>query len=242
MTTGIHKLVDRQIARWRAEQKIRAESALDQATPRPVITISREYGSGGAEVAKEVAIRLNCELVGTSIVTEIAKSKKVREDLIAAMDEKVRSSLQLWLDKYILDHALDQDTYHRAMLEVLRSFIELGSVVILGRGAAYISTRRPKVNVFIVAPMENRIERVMQRLDCDRKEAIAEIKKSDEDRAFFIEKVFGKKWDDAHAFDAVINTGKVHISCVAAIVEALWFRYITDLTGEDPRQMRNAVI
>ena len=81
MTRGIQALVESQILRWHAERRADVAKAKAAAVPRPVITVSRQLGSGGAEVAADVASRMNCEFFGYEIINEIANRTGIREGL-----------------------------------------------------------------------------------------------------------------------------------------------------------------
>ncbi len=236
MISGTHKIVDRQIRRWNAERQAREKNASKIAIARPVITVSRELGSGGALVAKEVAIRLDYELIGRRIVQEIAKSANVRKELIETMDEHVSSEVKTWFNGMLSGEAFDEGDYHQHLLGALQAFTELGSVVLLGRGASFIFTDRPRIRVRVVASMEDRIERIMIRERCRRFEAVAAIDRSDSDRAEYIRRLFSRDWSDPLEYDLLINTDNVHISCAAAIVETAWLRKVTEF-GVDIRQL-----
>jgi len=202
---------------------------IEAMTPHPVITISRQLGSGGACIADLVAKRLDCELVGYRIINEVAEKAEVRKEMAAKLDEKSRSQLDIWFDGLFNRDAIDDGEFHRLLVGAVRSFSEMGSVVILGRGAGMVEIHRPRVNVRVVAPMELRIQRVMDRKQCSRDEAIGQIDDSDTNRRRFIKKEFAADWDDALNYDFVINTGTIPIACAAAIIETAWLRYVTEL-------------
>lgn len=229
MAASIRSIVERQISRWYAEQRAAQEVADEKRIPRPVITISRELGSGGAEIARLTAKRMDCELIGWRIVNEIAERIEVRREIVHLLDEKTRSLMNNWFNQIRRTPSLDESEYHAMLLGTIRSFIELGSVVMLGRGACFVQTERPKVNVRIIAPMEKRIERVIQREECSRLEAVSMIDRSDTQRAKFIKKLFGEALDDPLNYDLVINTGAVSTVAAATMTETLWLRFVGDL-------------
>jgi cytidylate kinase len=237
MSRDIQAIVNRQILRWNAEKKAAAERAAAAATPRPVVTVSRQLGSGGAEMAAEVALRLDCEFVGYEMVNEIAKRSKVCDELMRALDERTRTLQDKWIGTLIRKWDFDETDYYRHLLTAVRSLAEMGSIVILGRGASFIQTEAPKVNVRVIAPLEQRIERVMKRIDCDRKKAVDAIEKNDMERKKFVKQLFHKDVEDPVNYDIVINTGVVHISCGAGLIENAWHYLASNVGKPDERQL-----
>ncbi len=236
MAPSIRSIVERQISRWYAEQRAAQEAAEDRCTPKPVITVSRQLGSGGAEIAMLTAKRLDCEIIGWRIVNQIAERIEVRREIVHLMDEKTRSLVWNWFNQMRKTPSMDENEYHALLLGTIRSFIELGSVVMLGRGAGFVQTERPKVNVRIIAPMEKRIERVVKRDECSRYEAVAAIDRSDSQRAKFTKRLFGEDWGDALNYDLVINTGTISPVAAATAIETLWLRFVGEL--EHPTKER----
>jgi cytidylate kinase len=234
---GVHAIVERQIGRWNAERRADTKKAREAAVPRPVITVSRQLGSGGAEVASEVALRMNCEFIGYEIINEIANRNGICEELMKALDERTRTTQEKWIDSMIRKWNFDETDYYRHLIAAVRSIAEIGSVVILGRGACFIETSRPKINIRVIAPLENRIERVMKRVKCEREEARERIERRDLERKRFIKYLFDMDIDDPLHYDIVINTGEVSIVCAAALIERVWLHHITNLGKTDERQM-----
>ncbi len=230
-------IVNSQILRWNAERKAAAERAAASAAPRPVVTVSRELGSGGAEMAAEVASRLECEFIGYRMVNEIAKRSKVCDELMRALDERTRSQQDRWIDAMIKKWDFDETDYYKHLLVAVRSLAEIGSVVILGRGACFVKTERPKIKVRVIAPLEQRIARVMKRIDCDEKKAAETIEKNDHERKKFIKQLFNKDVTDPLHYDIVINTGTVHIACAAAVIESAWRCMAANVGKKDERQI-----
>ena len=228
MPQSIRSLVDRQVTRWYQERDPLKERIRQPGTPRPVTTISRHLGSGGAEIAKRLAIRMECELIGWSIVDAIVNQSDVRKDLVDKMDEKTRSRMEMWIETIREGKSFDEGDYHHYLLQTIRSFMELGSVVMLGRGACYVPTDRPRVSVRIIAPMEARIRRVMERDHSGRADALTMIKHSDEERTKFVERLFGLQWQESLNYDMIINTGRVSTLTAVSIIESAWIRYVTN--------------
>ena len=218
---GIEAIIERQVAQWNAERAAARERGNKTLTLLPVVTISRQLGSGGGTVARKVAEDLDCSLVGYGIVDTVAGNLGLPKDILNCMDEKLKSQFKSWFDSSFCGE-VDQDDYHRYMVAIIRSMAELGAVVFLGRGAAFVDTERRKINVRIIAPKPVRIERVMKRHGSTQKAAVDAIEKSDRERTKFIRKVFGKDWNDPTNYDLIINTTSVDVTHVSALVECAW--------------------
>jgi cytidylate kinase len=227
MTQGIRAIVDRQITRWNAERKALEERKGGTVVPRPVIAISRQMGSGGAEVAKNVARRLDCQLIGYELVDEIASRAKVRKDLLDCMDERVGADSRPWLYRVFSEESFDEGDYHKYLPLVLGGLMELGSVVFLGRGAGFVPAKGPRLRVRIVASLEKRLQTIMAREACSRDEAENSIKECDGERAKFVKRLVSKDISAPLEYDLIINTDDIHTSCAAALLETAWVHHVS---------------
>ena len=224
---GIGAIIERQVSLWNTEKAAASERGAKARQLSAVITVSRELGSGGASVARSVAERLGCSLVGYSIVDTVSKNLGLPKDVLTYMDEKLKSQFLSWFDSSFCGE-VDQSDYHRYMLATIRSLAELGGVVLLGRGGAFVETDRRKINVRVIAPKEVRIERIMERDRCDRKRAVDAIDKSDKTRTKFIRSVFDRDWRNPIHYDIVINSAHMDVAHAAALVACAWHNYSKD--------------
>lgn len=222
MIHSISKIVGRLIADKQREEIPPRRPSSDEIAMRPVIAISRQLGSGGAEIAKGIAERLGCEVVGWTIVNEVAKRSDVRKELTLALDEKAQWQIKSWIGEILHDKLFAEGDYHRYLLETIYSLMEMGSVVMLGRGASYVPKTRPRLDVRIIAPVEKRVERLTARLELSRGNAYEAIRSSDFERAKFIKKLFGKDWNDAGEHDLVINTAGIGIRGAIDLIDGAW--------------------
>ncbi len=234
MQKYISEIVERQVAGWNAAGAAARERSLRRPPALPVVTVARELGSGGAETAKRVAENLGCCLVGYSIVDSVAAALGFSKEVLNFMDERLKSEFMSWFDSSFCGE-MDQRDYHQYMKAMIRSLTELGSVVFLGRGAAFVKTRRRKINVRIVAPKEERVRRVKARLHLNEREALAEIDKSDKMRTKFIRAAYHREWSDPAEYDFVINTAKIDIPHAAAMIESVWRRMAADERNDSLR-------
>ncbi|MBN2798823.1 MAG: cytidylate kinase-like family protein [Deltaproteobacteria bacterium] len=220
MARDLVDLVNQQVASWNAEKRA-MEERLSRARPKPIVTISRQLAAGGRQVAERVAEGLEYALIDKEVVNEIARRSEVRRDLVEAVDERTRSYIHGWIEGALRGWDFDEGDFHQYLLMVVHSFSRLGAVVILGRGANFIPVDRPALHVRVIAPVEDRIARLMH-TGKTRDEAVLALRDSDAHRGGFVRKVFHADWEDPQAYDLVINTGRLSPETAAAgIVDAV---------------------
>src|SRR5205823_1360173 len=198
------------------------------------VTISREYGSGGGEVARRLAGRLGWHLVDHEVVMDVARALGVTEAEAEAHDEHAdRLASRILLSLGVVPSAapaplpvelsMDQPAYDEARRTVVEGATKAGHAVIVGRGAqVLLAPRRDVLHVRIIAPLEQRIQYVMQREKLDHAAAERRIQAKDRDRANFLMSAHHKNPSDARLYDLVVNTGVLHLnSAVDLVVLAL---------------------
>lgn len=233
MSSSIQAIINRQIQRAQLEARLGRECPGGPRSPRPVITISRTLGSGGTEVARQVAERLHCQVFDREILEKIAERTEARHELVEAVDEKVRSQIDQWIDGLLRSQLFDETDFYYRLVKVVGSLEELGSVVIVGRGANFILRRRIGLDVRIIAPLETRVKRLMALHQWTREQAEKEIHGSDQGRRKFIKRLFDKDWDDPQHYDLIVNTEELSPDGAAAIIEAAWLHRLHACPASD---------
>lgn len=181
------------------------------------ITVSREYGSGGGEIAARLARALGWQLVDHEIVARVAERLREPEFEAAAMDEhaegfmvKLGASLSL-LAPFAGSIASEDERQQRhrdALKATVDAAIETGHVVIVGRGSQVaLANRRDVLHLRVVAPLALRIAYVAERERLTPDAAKARIQQKDHDRQHYLMQVEHKRSDDAGLYDLVVNTG-----------------------------------
>ena len=182
-----------------------------------VITISREYGSGGGTLAQLLANRLGWKLVNESLLTEVAKRAKVNPEIVARYDECVdpwfhRLVKGLWQGGYeglattVDTRTMDSESMARLAGEIIREAAELGKCVIVGRGAQCILRRRHDVfHVSVFGPHHQKIQRMRGRL-APGMDAERFMEETDRRRAAYIRRFYGEDWKDRRLYHLVISS------------------------------------
>ncbi|HZS78567.1 MAG TPA: cytidylate kinase-like family protein [Ktedonobacteraceae bacterium] len=183
-----------------------------------VITISRQYGSGGGEIAVRVAKRLSWQLVDHEIVAQVARRLGITEEEASIHDERVEgfiaralNALQIAVPVVPLSPttspAQEERVYHEALRQVVETAANAGNVVIVGRaGQSFLAQRRDVLHVRVVAPLQQRIAYVAQREGLDEATAQARIATKDRDRARYLQTQHHLNVNDPLLYDLIINT------------------------------------
>lgn len=195
------------------------------------ITISREYGSGGGEIASRLAKRLGWQLIDHEIIELVASEMGTSTQEAEARDERTEgilaralNSLQLLEPAYMAGvppEALlsNEKTYLETVSRIIRAAATKGHVVIVGRGSQVLLARqRDVLHVRIIAPLEQRIAYVMQREGLDQATAQARIQMKDHDRKKHLETAYHRNPADAHLYDIVLNTSFLDLDSAVEII------------------------
>jgi cytidylate kinase len=179
------------------------------------ITISRQMGSMGYEVAQAVAEMLGFKLIWRELINQAALRAGTPEVALATIDEFGLLGLTPSIK--------DSKVYLKALKKVMQELAEQGETVIVGRAGQVILHDRPDVlHVRIIAPERLRAERVAAIHDISFGNALLQIRASDEHRRKFLKQFYRVNWDDPELYDLVINTSNLSAENAAGqIISAL---------------------
>lgn len=171
-----------------------------------VITISREYGSGGRYVGRLVANRLGIKLYDKEFVIKVAKQTGLSEDYIEQNEQK-RTVLAPLNNGYYSEYNNSNDLFAKES-ELIREFAEKESCVIIGRCAdSILSDKDNVIRIFIYGNMENKINRVVKHYGIETEEkAKKEIERIDKQRGNHYKYYTGKEWKNFANYDICINS------------------------------------
>lgn len=217
---SLDQLVERQVKRWQLEAR------LQRLRPRrPCVAISRLPGSGADELGRLLAERLGYAFFGVEIVDRIARMAGIQQALVAGMDEHVRSAIESVVDGLRNRPApFNEGEYIGRLVRVIATLGEGGSAVIVGRGSSYVLGADRALRVLVVAPREERVERLAKRYDLPLAEARARLERDDESRRQFVKRSFRVDPDDTSLYDLALNTGSFGIEGAADLLEELLSR------------------
>jgi cytidylate kinase len=177
------------------------------------VTISRQMGSLGMEVAQAVAARLDYRLVRREVINQAARRAGAPEVALAAIDE-------LGLLK-LCPSPRACHAYHRAVKQVMEELAAEGKVVIVGRAEQVILRDQMQVlRVRVVAPPPLRIARLVERQSISPEAAAAQIEASDRYRRNYLKRFYHARWDDPELYDLTINTEHISPAAAAELIAA----------------------
>ena len=190
-----------------------------------IITISREYGSGGRYVGKLLSEKLGIPFYDKELIYMLAEKSNYSSEYIEKHEDTHVNSLlfSLSTEGVFMNNPYDaltpNDRIFFAQNEVIKEIAEKGPCVIVGRCADYILKERDDVlNVFITCDMKNRIARATQFYGLDEKAAPKILKKKDKARASKYNYYTDLEWGAASNYDLTINTGKFDVEKCAEII------------------------
>jgi cytidylate kinase len=210
-----------------------------------LVTVARQHGSQGEVVAQEVARLLEANYLDRQLIALAAQRAGVTESAVAERDEKVQSRtervLRIAMDSLVrgasaeaypdylmvarygdevpASQEVDEKRYRELIAGVMKGLAQAGNAVVMGRGGNILLKDVPGVlRVFVVAPLEARVRRVMEQEGVDAQEATRRIHRVDGNRSAFIKQLVKAEWDDPANYDLVVNTGRCSVEYAARLI------------------------
>jgi cytidylate kinase len=220
---NIEELIEYQAA-WR-DARDRLERIASQVRPEawsqgPWISVSRQLGSGGSEMAQKLAEALGWELLDKQILAEIARREHTSADAISRLDEHPARAFSDYLSYLLVPNAPSQARFLEELREIVGGRARRGRVVILGRGANWFLDPSCGLRLRVVAAHEDRVALVMKRDGLERPEALRRVDKSESDQRAFVRQSFDRDIDDPLGYDLILNMSALRSTLAAEIVAA----------------------
>ena len=207
---GLSEAAEHQMRKWalRMESQQRLEEEA-KGTPEQLIhsyiAISREAGVDAGEIAKAVASRIGWKVFDRELLDYMVDHYHWSRVALDYVDERTVSwfheTFGKWLDEQLVSQA---EFVHRLGKTVLLA-AQHESTVFVGRGAQFILPRELGFAVRVIAPKKHRVQRIMERDQCSRREAEKFVDETDKGRSDFVERYFHGDVADPHQYDLVIN-------------------------------------
>lgn len=192
-----------------------------------VITVAREYGSGGRELGQMIAKHLGIQCYDKEIIELAAQKSGLTRRYVSANEQSVSP---LWIKNLIfqnyessLEHSLSsKDALFVAECHVIRDIAAKGSCVIVGRCADYVLNDYPHlVKVFCYSDTDSEVRRCVEKYGVPQDLAADEVRRINRAREAHCEYYTGRKWREMHNYDLVVNTSSMSIDTACSLVEAL---------------------
>jgi cytidylate kinase len=198
-----------------------------------VITVEREYGCGGGEIACELAKRLGWKLWDHALTEEIAKSANVDCLAVERCQERVDSSFRRLAKVFLrgshersmpaASAPFDADRLVEVGEEVMQNIVREGKCVIVGRGAPYLLRQQPDtLHVFLYAPRAEKIRRLKESGRCPKGTDIEGLVDTiDRERITFVKHYFGADWPTRSLYHMMVNTAIGNDNVISAIMHTM---------------------
>lgn len=212
-----------------------------------VITISRQYGSGGSEVAERVARALGWSLYDNAVVEEVAQRLRMtpaevsaREERVPSLVERMATAMALGAPEMMpmVGDLAAQPSEERMVLmtrRVIEDAVRAGPVVLVGRGAqCMLASRTDALHVFCYAPFEELVRYAVEVLDIPFPEAGKKVTEMNRHREEYVKHHFKRDWRDFANYDICVNTARLGLDGSADLVTRLAReRFGATLVNED---------
>lgn len=184
----------------------------------PYIAISREAGSRGTEIANLVGRQLGWDVLDKELLDFIAQRYKLPRDMLEIVDETRANWFHDVLGTFLDSRLVSQDSYVTHLKRILYLAALYGNIVFVGRGAQCVLPRSNGVAVRIIAPLKQRVERMMQLFTLGRREAAKLVDELDASRAEFCRRHFHHGIQDPLEYDLIINTARLSPEAAADLI------------------------
>ena len=188
---------------------------------KTIITIGRQYGSGGREIGEKLAKQLNIPFYDSKLLEIAAKESGISQEFFENNDEKpVNSLLYILSNTYSDDNLPFNHKLFLAQFDAIKKIAEQGGCVIVGRCADYALRENPDcINLFIHADLQIRKQRAIEKYGIEEKRANEVVIRKDKQRASYYNFYTPNKWGHADNYDLVIDSGKIGIDNAVEIIK-----------------------
>ena len=193
-----------------------------------IVTIAREYGSGGRECGKKLAELTGYKFYDKDLITLAAQKSGMSTDALNSVDEKAASSLlyTLALGSSIYNSGMGSvnlpinDKLFVVQSQIIKDIANSGEgAIIVGRCADYVLSERDNVvKIYITSDFDTRVNTVMKRHDLTQSQARDLMIKTDKRRSNYYSYYTGEKWGKADKYDVVVSTARIGIDGAAGLI------------------------
>lgn len=194
-----------------------------------IITIGRQFGSGGHEIGDRLSKTLDIPLYDRSLVEMAADKMGLSEISVEEVDESV---LNTFLSAYRYPEHINSftgyglplnDSTYLAQSSIIEGLAKRGSCIIVGRCGDFVLRQNPDcLNIFVCASMEDRAKRIMERYHLTEKEAVTAIKRTDRRRKNYYETYTDQNWGSIDSHQLLLNVSRLGMDTVVDLITYLY--------------------
>lgn len=189
----------------------------NKLTKHVVITIAREYGSGGRYIGRLIADKLGIKFYDKDFVTTLSEQTGLSEEYIENNEQR-RNTLDALNNGYYFNLSNSDELFVKES-KLIKELAEKESCVIIGRCSDFIlKDNEDTINIFVYSNMEDKIKRVVERYGLNQKDAEKEIKNIDKQRSNHYKHYTGKKWGENQNYDLCINSDALGVEKSADLI------------------------
>ncbi len=188
---------------------------------RKVISISREYATGGHTIAEKLSQKLNIPFYDTQLVDEVVRRTGLTKEVVEHAEQQVTSSFLFNLVMGMGGQNSYYDRIYKAQKEFIMSKYNEGPCIFVGRAANCVQEHEiEQIRVFIYSTLDKRIEYAMKHYGLSKEEAQEKIVRSDRDRALYSKNYYDKVWGARANYDIMLNSSELGIDgCVEILTK-----------------------
>ena len=200
----------------------------------PVITVTRQYASGGSDVARLVAVQLAWEVIDNEFVDAVARRAGLPPDEVAQREERAPGLLERLArtlaaaspELFVASAEVprverDEATIVQVTERVIAEAAAQGRIVLVGRGAQAVLAQRPDaLHVYVVAPKSWRMRLAVERLGVSEADVDRVVDETDRQRDQYVKAYYRRQRQDLTNYDLIVNTARIGIDGAAALVVA----------------------
>lgn len=198
-----------------------------------IISIGRQFGSGGHEIGEKLAERLGIPFYDRNLVTMAADKLHISPGKAEESDEKDMDRFLAYYASTSMHYAsmyMNEELFEpisqkvfEAQREIIETLASKGSCIIVGRCADDILRDQPGlINIFITADKKDRIKRIAEKYELSDRKAAERIRKVERERRYYYEKHTGKSWGDISSHQIMLNVSQLGIDKAVDVLEALY--------------------
>lgn len=185
-----------------------------------IISIGREFGSGGHEIAEKLSQKLKISLYDRNMLDEIAKEKNMDVTQLHKLDEKPRNPL---FSRRVIGYSNSfAEIVADMQFEYIKNTADKGeSFIVVGRCAeAVLSEHENLISIFILGDKAEKIARVMEKYHLNESDAIAKMNRHDKTRKYYHNSHTESKWGDSRTYDLCVNSSRLGIDKTVELLES----------------------
>ncbi|MBN2210021.1 MAG: cytidylate kinase-like family protein [Sedimentisphaerales bacterium] len=233
----IGRIVEQQMRQWELSKE-KEHLRLSTGVEIDYITISRELGSGGEDVAEHLSKLMNWQFYDKDILDYMSENMNVHRSVIEAVDERTKGWMEDWLMPLFSSKEaahVEQLSYYKHLTKVLLVLARMGRAIIVGRAAGQVLPRERGLSVRVTAPFELRCQRYAAERDISLEAAQKVVQAADATQRRFVKDFSGKDIDDPLEYDLAFSTELVTPPSVAKLIWRAFDQHIVDMKVEDER-------